>query len=274
VNTREYIESGILEAYVLGALSQDERLQVAANVALYPELQQELWAIEATMIRFAESLAVTPPPALQYKIWASVAVASSNAGSGNGELKQPKLMPLRPEQRTTVQWKYAALWVGLIASLLGNVLFWNQAKQSQEGQLALSTQMEQLQNEQKQLAGVVEDYRKSRDMMADTGMQTIVMHTMVPGHPMAATIYWSKSSGEAYVAMNALPEPPKGMQYQLWVIQGGKPVSMGVLAGSMANKAAMQKIAMQVTSSEAFAISLEKEGGNPTPTTVYVLGKA
>ena len=111
-------------------------------------------------------------------------------------------------------------------------------------------------------------------MMADTGTQTIVMHTMLPGHAMAATLYWSKSNGNAYVSMDGLPQAPKGMQYQLWVIQGGKPVSMGVLPNDMANTPAMQKVAMQVTDGQAFAISLEKEGGNPTPTTVYVLGKA
>jgi anti-sigma-K factor RskA len=49
---------------------------------------------------------------------------------------------------------------------------------------------------------------------------------------------------------------------------------MGMLPNTMANTPAMQKVSMQVTDGEAFAISLEKEGGNPTPTTVYVLGKA
>jgi hypothetical protein len=41
----------------------------------------------------------------------------------------------------------------------------------------------------------------------------------------------------------------------------------------MANSPAIQKIAMVITTSEAFAIPLEKEGGNPTPTLVYVMGK-
>jgi anti-sigma-K factor RskA len=66
------------------------------------------------------------------------------------------------------------------------------------------------------------------------------------------------------------------MQYQLWVIQGGKPVSMGVLPNSMANTPSIQKIGMRIESGEAFAISLEKAGGSPTPTMeqIYVLGKA
>ena len=76
--------------------------------------------------------------------------------------------------------------------------------------------------------------------------------------------------------LDGLPQPPKGMQYQLWVMQDGKPVDMGVLPNSIANTPAMQKVNMSVTSGQAFAISLEKEGGSPTPTmqNIYVMGKA
>ncbi len=65
------------------------------------------------------------------------------------------------------------------------------------------------------------------------------------------------------------------MQYQLWAIQGGKPVDMGVLPNGIANTPEMQKVTMVITNSEAFAISLEKEGGSPTPTmeNIYVMGK-
>ena len=164
----------------------------------------------------------------------------------------------------------------LIGSVALNFILWNQGKQEREERVALSTQMGKLQTNQKQLTDLLGSYQKAKSMMADTGMQTIVMHTMQKGHPMAATLYWSKSKGEAYVAIDGLPEPPKGMQYQLWVIQGGKPVDMGVLPNSMANTPLMQKVPMPVTNGEAFAISLEKAGGSSTPTmeNIYVMGKA
>lgn len=275
MKTKEYIESGILEAYVLGALTPEEHELVAANIAMYPELRAELDVIEATMQQFATSLAMDPPAAVQEKIWNALQTTSSNAG--NAEEEKPRTsrtIPFEPERKKSMDWKYAAMLAILAGSVTVNFMMFNQSKQAQEEKVALNAQVQQLQAKQNELAVVVNDYSKAKTMMADTGMQTIVMHTMVPGHAMAATLYWSKTKGEAYVAMNALPEPPKGMQYQMWVIQGGKPVSMGVLPNNMANTAAMQKLAMNVTSGDAFAISLEKEGGNPTPTAVYVLGKA
>ena len=70
-----------------------------------------------------------------------------------------------------------------------------------------------------------------------------------------------------------MPMPEKGKQYQLWVIQDGKPVSMGVIDNNLvANAGMMYKIPMQVKGGQAFAISLEKEGGNPTPTEVMAVG--
>lgn len=276
MDIREYIESGILEAYILGALTPQEQAQVEADIAMYPELKRELDGIEAGMLQFAKTQAKEPPPALQEKIWSSLNKAHANAGSGDSEhtTVHSRTIPLQPEQRKTFDWRIAAALAMLVGSTALNFVLYQQGNEERTERVALSTQVQQLQAEQKELAVVVNDYQKAKTMMADTGMQTIVMHTMLPGHPMAAMLYWSKTHGEAYVAMNALPEPPKGMQYQLWVIQNGKPVSMGTLPNNMANTTAMQKIPMQVTSGEAFAISLEKEGGNPTPTAVYVLGKA
>ena len=274
MNIREYIESGILEAYALGALSPIERTQVEAHIAQYPELGDELKVLEATMQRFATNLAKQPPPDLEEKIWPALSSSAPVSADSKVTQDQPRLIPFHPEYRRSVDWKYAAIWAGLIVSLCGNLIMWNRAKMGTSARLTLNTELTRLKNEQSELAELAAEYIKARDMMADTGMQTIVMHTMLPGHPMAATVYWSKTSGTTYVAMNALPEPPKGMQYQLWAIKDGKPVSMGVLPNSMANSPAMQKVPGQMTGSEAFAISLEKEGGNATPTTVYVLGKA
>jgi anti-sigma-K factor RskA len=275
VNTKEYIESGILEAYILGALTQAEQAGVEANIARYPDLADERRAIETTMQQFATMQAIDPPAAMQDKIWNAIQASSPNTSNSEHEEKPVhKAIPFQPERRKPMQWAYAAGLAILLGSIALNIILYNQGKQEREDKFVLSAEMTILKDQQRQLAGVLGQYQHAKTMMADTGMQTIVMHTMVPGHPMAAILYWSKGNGDAYVAMNALPMPPKGMQYQLWVIQGGKPVSMGVLPNEMANTPAMQKEAMQVTTGDAFAISLEKEGGNPAPTTVYVLGKA
>ena len=275
MDIKAYIESGVLEAFVLGSLSGQEEAEVEAEIARYPELVSELNAIELAMFEFAQAHAVPPPAAMQEKVWGLLHDSGGNVGEHNTTaVREARIIPLQPEYRKPAQWRVAAIWLALIGSITANVVMWNDGRVQREDRLAMNVKLEQMQADQKQLAELLNGYEQAKNMMADTAMQTIVMHTMQKGHPMAATLFWHKEKGEAYVAMEALPAPPKGMQYQLWVIQNGKPVDMGVLPNSMANTPAMQKVGKSVSDGEAFAISLEKEGGSPTPTTVYVLGKA
>jgi anti-sigma-K factor RskA len=276
VDTKEYIESGILEACVLGALTQEEQQEVYSQVSLYTELAREIREIEQNLFRYCEAQALTPPAHMEARIMQAIPglnTKSMEAGATNP--KVIKTIPVAPAYAPpTFVWRNAAALALLIGSLAVNYYFWSQGRHEREKTLAITEQMSKLQDDQKQLTEQLSTYQSAKAMMADTGTQTIVMHTMLPGHPMAATMYWRKASGEAFVAMDALPPPPGGMQYQLWVIQNGKPVSMGTLPDNMANSSVMQKVNMQVTAGDAFAISLEKRGGNPTPTAVYVLGKA
>ena len=273
MNTNAYIESGIIEAYALGALSKEEARQVEADVAMYPELKEELRAIEDAMQLFTTSLAKELPAGLDNKIWAALQYSSRNAGTGQAA---PKVIPFTPEYRKPARWPMAAALILLIGSALLNSVLWVKNQNKNNELAALDAKMTQMAQDQKQLSYLLSEYQKNKTMMADTGMETIVMHTVQPGHPMAATVYWSKNNGTAYVSVDGLPAAPKGMQYQLWVMQDGKPVDMGVISNDMPATPAMQKVPKTVTAGQAFAISLEKEGGSPSPTmaNIYVMGKA
>jgi len=275
VNTEEYIGSGILEAYALGSLPPNEMKEVADNVARYPELAKELEKIESALMQYA-ALPQELPAGLEDKIWNAIQAGSANNGADDAPTPGPKVIPFQPEYRKPIQWRYAAAVIGLAGSLALNAYLWDAGNKSRNETTALASRMDTLNNRQQQLATLLDRYQKAKGMMADTAMQTIVMHTMQKGHPMAATLYWSKEKAEAYVSVDGLPAPPPGMQYQLWAIKDGKPVDMGVLPNDMANTPSIMKVGKPVTGGEAFAISLEKEGGSPVPTMekIYVLGKA
>lgn len=273
MNIKEYIESGILEAYVLDALSKEERMEVQANIAKYPELLAEVQSIEDSLLQLADATSVTPPAHLQAQIWNTLQSEANPAHIAASV--PPKTIEFNPPQ-SNFSWQRAAVWVALIGSVLLNFMLWSQRNALTEDRLALQQQMDTVKKQQQFLAGLMNDYRNEMDMMADSNVQTIVMKSIQPGHPMAATVYWNKAKGETYLAMKKLPMPPKGMQYQMWVIQDGKPVSMGVLSNDMLANNTVARLPMDITNGQAFAISLEKEGGSPTPTAenIYVLGKA
>ncbi|HEV8079376.1 MAG TPA: anti-sigma factor, partial [Chitinophagaceae bacterium] len=61
-----------------------------------------------------------------------------------------------------------------------------------------------------------------------------------------------------------LPQTPDGKQYQLWAIVDGKPVDAGMISTEKGIYH-IQKM-KSFGKAEAFAITMEKKGGSPTPT--------
>lgn len=280
MNIKEYIESGILEAYVLGALPEEERRAVEAAIAQYPELKLEVDAIEGAMLEFVQSASIEPPVELQDKIWNSIQKEQGeekNTSFTNPavakEVPGPKTIPLVSAPAANTRWASAAVWAALIASLLVNILLWSQKNKADKQLAGVQQQIDTMVVSQQALAAKMNAYEQERAMLAKVDMMPVVMQSAQPGHEMAGMMYWSKAKGEAYVAMTHMPMPPKGKQYQLWVIQDGKPVSMGTIPNELVSNGGMQKADMQVMGGQAFAISLENEGGNPTPTEVMVMGK-
>lgn len=270
MDIKEYIESGILEAYVLGALTEEERAKVEADISMYPELAAELAAIEEVMLNVADEQAVTPPGFLKDQIWDELKDDESEERATNTSAKTVPLSEDTAPRQVNLQ--RAAVWAAILVSVLTNFMLLSQRNESREQNTVLSSKIDSLQSSQEQLVATVNTFREERAMLADPAMETVVMRKEGDEN-MAGMVYWSKEKGEAYLALHNMPLPPQGKQYQLWVIQDGKPIDMGVISNDMvAGDGVMKKLPKSVLSGQAFAISLEKEGGNPTPTQVYMVG--
>jgi len=72
MKVKEYIESGILESYVLGSASEEETRELLHLKKQYPEIQQALHELEVDMERIAEHMAIAPPPGVWDKIEGSI----------------------------------------------------------------------------------------------------------------------------------------------------------------------------------------------------------
>ena len=68
----------------------------------------------------------------------------------------------------------------------------------------------------------------------------------------------------------SLPPAPPGKQYQFWADVDGRMVDAGMLTGDTAGIHRMKDMA----DATAFGVTLENEGGSPTPTltALYLLG--
>lgn len=78
------------------------------------------------------------------------------------------------------------------------------------------------------------------------------------------TVHFSAEMGAVTVAFDAVPAPPDGSDYQLWLIDAtGVPRPAGVLAELPAANA---PYVTEFTGSEQLAVTLEPDGGSPAPT--------
>jgi hypothetical protein len=68
MNIQEYIESGILEMYVLGAATDAESEELLYYKEQYPEVKTALSELELDMERVAKQMAIMPPPGTWDKI--------------------------------------------------------------------------------------------------------------------------------------------------------------------------------------------------------------
>jgi anti-sigma-K factor RskA len=276
VDIQQYISSGIIEAYVLGIASDEEVRELELLSAQHPEVVAAIEAQQQLMEDFSSSYTLAPPPGLKEQIWAelekedagnTVPFPLSNnpvsttdiANKGTGNAK-PLYRPL------------AAAVALLAISLIFNFIYWQQAKSTEQELAVLKTEQDKIIAGNRDMQQQMEQANRNMQMMLDPAMKPVHLAGVGTHTANNAMILWDSRTKEVFLSMKDLPKPPSGKQYQLWAIVDGKPVDAGVY--NMDAKNPMQKMKV-IAAAQMFAITLEQEGGSPTPTLteMYVAGK-
>ena len=72
MNVTEYIASGILESYVMGAVSDQERREVECLSSIYPDVRQELDHLSVALEQYTQLYSVEPPASVKAKLLAQL----------------------------------------------------------------------------------------------------------------------------------------------------------------------------------------------------------
>lgn len=270
MSTQEFISSGILEAYVTGAATDAERAQVEAMAAQHPEVKTELQAIEDAMNAYVLKHAVEPPARLRDKIMDAIASTPTRASSGDGEIKEYRIGPRTEEKKDYRYTRIYAIAASLLLLLsLPASIFMYMRMKTDEGKItAMAKQQQDMAKSMNDSAIAYQGMRNKIYVLTDPMFKMIPLKGMAAAPGAKAMACWCPGSKELYFEPEKLPEPPKGMQYQLWAIVDGKPVD----AGMVKMEAGMQKMKL-IANASAFAVTLEKAGGSPTPHgDTYVMG--
>lgn len=272
---KAYIESGILELYVLGQLTATECTEVEAMAAKHPEVKAEILAIEVAMEAYALNHAITPSVALEDKILAQITPAPANAPITNPV--EPKVVSLYNNNDGKIRvLRYALVACSILLVIsLGALFSAHQELNTANQQIAtLSLDKEKFASTVSKLefdkAGMA-----NRIAMTETNEWTTVKLAGVKESPKAnMLVYWNKNDKSIlinYAAME-LPKADQAHEYQLWALVDGKPVSLGVFNE---NSPEAVKQMQTIEKAQAFAVTIEPMGGsiNPTMEKMVVMGE-
>lgn len=243
----------------MGITSETENLQVQEWLLTYPEIAAALSRIESDMEMYARMHALKPSDEVKVKVMQSI----KNQSVKKAEPVPAKVINMLPFWKNMA----AASILLLVISAVTNMVFFNKYQTAQRVVAEKEEQLLAMEDAQKSMQADMEIVQNKYSV-------PVSLQGLAAAPEAAAKIFWMKNTGEVYVDPSNLPETPSGKQYQLWAIVEGKPVDAGmILTTKKGNNYRIQKM-KSFGKAEAFAITLEKEGGNPTPEgEMYVMGK-
>ena len=230
------------DAYVLGALSDEERATVEAYLALHPERQAEIDDLSGV----AGLLALAPPehepPAdLRRRLMEVV----------ESEATAPE--PTQPPASSWFGWlgDFRNVALGAAALLLVGLLSWNVL----------------LQGDVRDLRGEVEEARTADQ---DQSQEARVIELGGTWAEQGASAEVTTLEDErAILVVEDMPSVPENRTGQVWVIHDDKPRPSGLLAPSGDTVAA--PITTSLKDADAIAVTVEPAGGSDQPTSDPVL---
>lgn len=261
MDTKQYIETGILELYVYGLLSETENTEVSQLAQKHPEIEAEIVSIEKAIVNLSTSFSPFLSAENFEKIKAKL------------DLKHSKVIPMKSisNRNQYIGWAAAAiLFVGVGYQYLQLSETKNLVATVEKEKINLQENVASLELKNKQTTTALTVVRDTKNTVITLGGQAVSPTS-------SAKIYWNKETEVVYVDASGLPEPPEGMVYQIWSLKLQPqltPTSIGLLSDFTANKERI--FAVEKTSdAEAFGITLEPAGGSKSPTMeqLYTLGK-
>jgi anti-sigma-K factor RskA len=257
---KAYIESGILELYVLGQLNAQEQAEVAVMAAKYPEIKQEIAAIEIAMEQYAQQHAIKPAGAIESKIMAQLSQAP------DGAVLPSNYAPYESRIRT-LRIALAACASLLVVSGVALYRTHNQLGNAKDQIVSLNLEKEKFTSTVNHIQQANTDLQKIAAIAGDPTWKIVQLAGTKMDPAAKMVIYWDPSSQHVMMdhSKMQLPLNDDAHQYQLWALVNGKPIDLGVFDAKAENAKILVNM-KAIAGAQTFAVTLEKRGGNATPT--------
>lgn len=261
MDVKEYIDSGILELYVYGALPEEESVKVSSMLKQNPEVKEEVEAIEQALQQLAMGLSPYDPQKLLDNL-----LLKFNDNS--------KVISINKKDNTSRIIMYISI-AATLALLVGIVSLLNKNKALQHDVEVVETQNRVLITEIEESNAKLATSKQIIELYRDTDLIRVPLAGQQVAPDAYVNVFWDKEQNKAIIDASGLPEAPEGKEYQVWSLKLDPltPTSIGLLSGFNQSSTKLFELS-NPNETEAFGITLEPEGGSESPTLeqLYTLG--
>lgn len=283
MNIQAYIQSGVIESYVLDMAEPEDVAELLRLSHLHPEVADAIRACEGWLRSTAAAGAVPASADIRQKLFGTLqdeftapvppfqAVHTTAPPAQAAQAHAPADEVILHARRGNARLRLlaAAAVILFLASAGINLYLYKQYRKAARDNTALLNERNTMLADNNTYRTRLTTLYRNMQMMTEAGMLKVALSGVPGKEGNLVTLYWDTQKKDVYLITNKLPPAPDGSQYQLWALVNGKPVNAGVLEDceGLCRLQAVQE-------AQAFAITLEKAGGSKSPTLdqLFVMG--
>lgn len=237
---KRFLDSDILEKYLLGDTSKEESLKAERYITMYPEVRETYDELQDNLEVFAKMYARKTPQGL----------------------KEVILHSARKEQVASKKFfRYAiAASVAIMIFAGSSYFFWNQNKSLQEENTLVTNQMKHLEENMK---NQLEDVRNQFIVLNNPDTKRFNVKGKMEAKELKAVAYINPVKKLSYINVSNVPNLPENKCFQMWAEVNGELVNLGVIK-QFDDKNKL--LAIPYAKNAIGYITIEQEGGNTSPT--------
>lgn len=237
---REFLDSDLLEQYLLGTTTELESARVERYIAMYPEVRETYRELQDNLEAYARLHAVKAPEGLRERIMQSVRRESAGRN---------RFMRFAVAATITVLFFAGA-----------SFFFWNQNQSLQHENAMVNNKIRVLEADMKEQ---LEDVRNQFIVLNNPETRKFMVNGNVKARELKAIAYVNPVKKLSYINVRKLPNLPADKDYQMWAEVNGEMVNLGVLRDFGGND---KLLALPYGEKGISYITIEPKGGNITPT--------
>ena len=235
-----FLDSDLLEKYLLGTTTTQEALQCERYIAMHPKVRDTFDELQENLEEFAKLHALKAPEGLKQKILARI------RAENNG-------------RKRFFKYAIAASFAAFMFAG-ASYFFWEQNQDLQEQNNMVTNEIKVL---KENMTESIEDVRNQFIVLQSPQTKKFNVKGNQKAQDLKAVAYINPVKKLSYINVSKLPNLPESQVFQMWAEVNGEMVNLGVIKET---EGPQKLMALPYAENAVGYITIEPQGGNVTPT--------